>query len=64
MTDVAAPSAKRIKEIFAADGKEVKSMYSQTISDKPMYRLPTDAEIAAGVKPDSYVLVSEEEAIL
>lgn len=64
-TDVAEDSAKRLQEIFAADGEELVLTYSKTISDRPLYRQPTEGEIIDGTYAQGeYVRTTAEDGIM
>lgn len=65
MSNVAEPTAKRLKEIFANDGDELVLTFSRTVSDRPTFRLPTEDEILSGKYfRGQYVQTTAEDGIM
>lgn len=46
--NVPEPSAKRLYELFTADGKDITITLTGSEHDRPLYRKPTEEEIARG----------------
>ena len=65
MSNVAEPTARRLKEIFARDGDELVLTFYQNISDRPLYRQPTEDEIIEGKHfRGQYVQTTAEDGIM
>lgn len=58
-------SARRLHELFTADGKDVTLTYVRTEHDRPLYRKPNDIELMDGLYgPNDYVLTTQFDGII
>lgn len=64
MEKVPEPSALKLKELFDSDGDNIEMTHVVTISDRPLYRLPTFKEIEEGTDPKEYILTTPNDGII
>lgn len=63
--NVPEPSAKMLYKLFKEDGCDITLTLTGSEHDRPLYRKPTEDEIAAGIyKPSDYVQTTAEDGII